>query len=282
MLARSQRRGEGARTPRWEGSSCKELGALLRPPVARPGPPAGALLPPTTARGRRTWHVSAARCAGPRPSLAPPPPASSRAPDRISGTPAAVRGAPPDKGRKASLAATLPLRRRPRPRTSGPASPADPAPRRAPGGPRRRPDQGHRLLRVAEVGAPTPRGHEPTLRLLPLGPQAPRSCLSASLVPRGASLHSWLSARPGPSAERRRYVESQGPSHPLRLEVGEGRPPVRSQPCTCAVAGLLALPGSSEDRSGERRDYVSHKPARPCSKRSQERLHLVLPRWDER
>lgn len=153
-LAKCQGRGAGWGNTSRKGS-CREVRALRQRNL-----PALSIRPPPreAAAGRSTWHVSAARCVRPRPRprrapaglvtrVRPDFRTPSRPPARR--TLAAVRGASPDKGRKASLAATLPLRR-PRPRTSGPASPANPAPRRAPGGPRRRP-KGHRLQRVAEV-----------------------------------------------------------------------------------------------------------------------------------
>lgn len=106
--------------------------------------PAASFNSPSTSRRPGTRHAAHARgqvCPAPPPAsrvLAGPSQARARPDFRTpSGSPGPsprVWGASPDKGRKASLAAALSLRR-PRPRTSGLESPANPTPTNAPGGP---------------------------------------------------------------------------------------------------------------------------------------------------
>lgn len=181
---------------------------------------------------------------GPAPSLALRPPA--RPPGFRTCCRAAedLRGGSETlcltKGGRLALATALPFGRS-RPRTSGQAGQAGPAPRRGPGCPGHHPE-GRRRLRVTEVWASTPRGHEPIPHLLPLGPQTPRSCLAGPLIPGGAQPPLVAQCQAG---SRRGAAKTRGDRSPVthsRREVGEGRPPARSQHCTCADAGAACRP----------------------------------------
>lgn len=185
------------------------------------------ILPRPTRPGRSTRHRSAARCVRPAPCLAGSSPGLvTRASSRTSGLPP---GGP--QTLSAGPRHFSGQREEGEPR-SRPPPPPSPPPHVRPGEPcqpraeesarrplRRRP-KGHRLQRVAEVWAPTPRQHESIPHLLPLGSQVPRRCLAASLIPRGAQSPLGAQCQAGSRRGAAKTSGNPGPCHPLAARGG--------------------------------------------------------------
>lgn len=263
--------------------SCKEVRALI--PSARRGHQgtSGGPQPCLHPGGLRTQHAASARC-----QVCPaPPPASPRPAGLVTRAPAGlpdalprgqrpwrpVGGASPDKGRKAS------------PRRS-PSPPPSPPPHVRPGGPRHpTPRRGRASLDVAprvtaacestKFRIASRAGASPSHISLLSAPRARGAAWPPPSYLERHSLHSWLSAKPGHGAGRLRRAETGALSPTQGWKWGKGGHRRAGSIAHAQMQGLLAVPGSFEGWSIELRNYISHKPAGPHRRDSQESLRLV-------
>lgn len=224
------------------------------------------ILPPAReADARSTCHVSAARCVRPRPQPRRAPAGlvarvrpDFRTPSRPAGpSPRSEALLRTKGGRRASLP----------PSPSAVPAPARPAGRALPT-PRRveRPAAAPRVTAPSEspkFGLPPRVGTSPSLISFLSAPRPhaaacqPPSYLEGPVSTRG-SVPGPVTARGGEDTWKPRGLS---PTRGWRW--GKGGRRCAHSLAHAQMQRLLAIPGSSEDRSSDLRDYISHKPAGP-------------------
>lgn len=207
------------------------------------------LPPPREAGGHSTRHPDAARCVRPRPRPRPVLPGPSHARAHPSGLPDSLRAG---RTLAAGLRRVSGQREEGETRSSPPPL-LFPPPHVRPDKPRqpqaeesdgRSPDAIPRVTAVNEspkFGRP-PRAGTPPLIYFPSAPKPPRAARLPPLIPGRIQSPLVAQCQAGSGRGEAKTRGNRGPVTHSRLEVGEGRPPARWQPCTCADKGTVRRP----------------------------------------